>query len=140
MPQKILVVDEKLFMLRLIQHHLEKAGYQLIQARNGIEALQAMSEENPHLVLMDDGAQSQVQPALQALKKKKSSQPIPVIRMTETPETKLAPNCESDLVLTKPFSPTQLVNAVKRLVAGKSPVEPATGIPFTPQTLAQEKQ
>ena len=45
MPHKILIVDDEPFMLRLIQHHLEQAGYELIKARNGREALEIAARE-----------------------------------------------------------------------------------------------
>ena len=71
MSQKILIVDEKLFMLRLIQHHLKKAGYELIQARNGVEAIAAMAEHDPTMVLMDDGAELQVKQLCRNIKTRK---------------------------------------------------------------------
>ena len=115
MPRKILVVDEKPFMLRLIQHHLERAGYQLIKARNQQEAIAALAQ-SPELVVMDDcGGSPQQQSPLDNLNKK-STQSIPVIRMTDVPQNLERDVIEAEVVLTKPFSPTQLLAEVKRLV------------------------
>ena len=47
MPHKILIVDDEPFMLRLIQHHLENAGYEMVKARNGREAIEAALREKP---------------------------------------------------------------------------------------------
>jgi len=53
MPKKILIVDDEQYMHRLMQHHLVRAGYELIGARNGREALELATREKPDLVIMD---------------------------------------------------------------------------------------
>jgi len=117
MAQKILVIDDKPFMVRLIQHHLEKAGYELIRARNGKEAMEKVGNEIPHLVVMDDskGASGE------GFKLNENGQPIPVIRMTDVPPTLMQhpPGTDSEVVLTRPFSPTHLVSEIKRLAPDK---------------------
>jgi DNA-binding response OmpR family regulator len=94
-------------MLRLIQHHLEKAGFEMIQARNGQEAMAAMSQ-SPQLMVLND----------QSLNSKSGSGQIPVIRMTDVPVGMQANKqaTEGEIVLTRPFSPAQLVAEVKRLM------------------------
>ena len=123
MPDKILVVDEQLFMLRLIQHTLEKAGYELIKARNTEEARAAMEHEKPKLVVGDaKSVEAAVLPVASETEAKSVS--IPVIRMTDVPHT-FEPNGkkdERDVVLMKPFSPSKLVAEVKRLMP-----QPSTG-------------
>lgn len=117
MPRKILVIDDKPFMVRLIQHHLERAGYQLIKARNRQEAMQAIAQQSPELVVMDESKNSgQLHAELQRFTPKKSEQHIPVIRMTDVPQDLEKEVIDAEVVLTKPFSPTQLVAEVKRLV------------------------
>ena len=115
MAHKILVVDDQPFMLRLIQHHLEKAGYELIKARNTQEARTAMAHEIPHLVLMTERAGEE--DALSSVHDPNNSS-IPVIRMTDVPETmpQQKPLSEDEIILRKPFSPTKLVAEVKRLL------------------------
>jgi len=117
MPGKILVVDDKPYMVRLIQHHLERAGYELIKARNKQEAMQAIVQQSPELVVMDQhGAATAARSSLQDFQPKDSEQNIPVIRMTDVPPDLEEAICNAEVVLTKPFSPTRLVAEVKRLV------------------------
>ena len=53
-PQyKILVVDDDLDVLRLMKFVLHAAGYQVITAMNGTEALSKAQSERPHLVILD---------------------------------------------------------------------------------------
>lgn len=116
MAQKILVVDDKPFMIRLIQHHLEKAGYELIQARTSREAIEAVATEAPNLVLLNETqAQSDAGPALIELAQS-DTQRIPVIRMSDIPAALRKDGTPSNIVFTHPFSPTKLLLEVKRLI------------------------
>ncbi|HOS44614.1 MAG TPA: response regulator, partial [Armatimonadota bacterium] len=53
MPKKILAVDDERHIVRLIQVNLERAGYTVITAYDGREALQKIEAENPDLVVLD---------------------------------------------------------------------------------------
>src|SRR6266487_2858967 len=118
MPHRILIVDDEPFMLRLIQHYLEQAGYELIKARNGREALEIVAREIPRLVVMDammpnmDGLT-----ALRQLKQEPATRAIPVIMLTANPHKYSREEAESSgaaIFLTKPFSPTQLLEEIRK--------------------------
>ena len=120
MTQQILVVDDDQLMHRLFQHHLERAGYQMVSAMNGREALELVSRKPPQLIVMDimmpdtDGLA-----ALRELKKNEATRSIPVIVITANGHVmmrKESESCGADVFLTKPFSPTQLVNEIRRLM------------------------
>jgi two-component system, OmpR family, alkaline phosphatase synthesis response regulator PhoP len=122
MRHKILIVDDEPFMLRLIQYHLENAGYEMVKARNGREAVEAVARENPCLVVMDammpnmDGLT-----ALRELKQDPSTRGIPVIMLTANPHKYSREEAESSgaaIFLTKPFSPTQLLEEIRKHTLG----------------------
>ena len=50
---KILIVDDEPIVHRLLQHHLERAGYELLAATNGREAIERAEQCKPDLVVMD---------------------------------------------------------------------------------------
>jgi two-component system KDP operon response regulator KdpE len=50
---KILVIDDDTTLLSLLQQSLEKAGYDVITAANGLTGLQKMYEEHPDLIVLD---------------------------------------------------------------------------------------
>jgi CheY-like chemotaxis protein len=120
MKKQILVVDDDPLMHRLFQHHLERAGYQMLSAVNGREALDIAQRQAPHLIVMDiimpdiDGLA-----VLRELKQADATKGIPVIIITANTHNimrKESENCGSAIFLTKPFSPAQLLNEIRRLV------------------------
>lgn len=123
---KALVVDDEPYMHRLLQYHLGRLGFQVLDARNGREGLEMAWRESPNLIVMDvmmpemDGLS-----ALKELKLAGVTKSIPVIMITASAYHVTREEAEASgaaLFLTKPFSPTQLVQAVRNFVpevAGK---------------------
>lgn len=80
---KILVVEDNELNRDMLCRRLEKAGFEVIWALNGEEALQKAQTENPHLILMDmslpvmDGWE-----ATRRLKASVATRSIPVIALT----------------------------------------------------------
>jgi two-component system, response regulator, stage 0 sporulation protein F len=50
---KVLVVDDQYGIRVLLTEILQKDGYQLYQAANGVQALKVVEEDSPDLVLLD---------------------------------------------------------------------------------------
>jgi CheY-like chemotaxis protein len=120
MMKQILVVDDDQLMHRLFQHHLERAGYQMVSALSGREALDIVARQPPALIVMDimmpdiDGLV-----ALRELKKSEATKSIPVIVITANGHQLARKESETSgaaIFLTKPFSPMQLLNEIRRLV------------------------
>ena len=53
--RKILVVDDNEIIIKTISLKLQGAGYQVITAMDGAEAVAAVRKENPDLILLDIG-------------------------------------------------------------------------------------
>ncbi len=53
MSAKIMVVDDSPNTLRVVGYTLEAEGYEVMTAETGAEALEKMSAEQPHLVVLD---------------------------------------------------------------------------------------
>ena len=119
MARKILAVDDEKHIVRLVQVNLERAGYEVVTANDGKEALQKVAEENPDLVVLDvmmpymDGFE-----VLQNLRRNQSTRDIPVIMLTaKAQDADVFKGWQSgvDLYLTKPFNPMELLSFVKRI-------------------------
>ena len=50
---KVLIVDDEPDILEFMEYNLKKEGYQVLQAKNGKEAVEIARREIPHLVILD---------------------------------------------------------------------------------------
>jgi two-component system alkaline phosphatase synthesis response regulator PhoP/two-component system response regulator VicR len=119
MPKKILAVDDERHIVRLVEVNLQRAGYQVVTAYDGKEALEKVKSENPDLVVLDvmmpymDGFE-----VLKNLKADPSTAEIPVIMLTaKAQDADVFRGWQSgvDCYLTKPFNPMELLTFVKRI-------------------------
>lgn len=78
--RKILLVDDDPDNIYVFAHILEKAGYTVIKAKNGLEAVNMVEAERPDLILMD--MQLPVMNGYEATEKIKKIVNIPVIALT----------------------------------------------------------
>ena len=53
MKPRVLVVDDELDFVQLMKYNLEREGFDILTAANGVEALHAARRELPDIVLMD---------------------------------------------------------------------------------------
>lgn len=122
--RKILIVDDDPVVHMLYKRHLEREGFELLTARNGVEALAVAAQTKPDLILMDvmmptkDGLT-----ALRELKQNEATRTVPVIVMTANVAEYHTSMQEAKLggaegLLTKPLSPTKLVEEVRRIFPG----------------------
>lgn len=120
--QAIFVVDDEPLITRLAQINLERAGYSVQMAHNGIEALEGLAgmEVKPNLILMDvmmpymDGFE-----LLQKLQEDATLRDIPVIIMTARSRDEdilLGEELGAKRYLTKPINPTELVKLVAEVI------------------------
>lgn len=115
---KILVVDDDLELLRLIAFALRQAGYMVLEAQDGPQALAVFERERPDLVVLDVNL-----PRLngfEVLKKIRTvSESLPVMMLTvRTGEEDQVRGLDlgADDYLGKPFSPRTLLARVRALL------------------------
>jgi DNA-binding response OmpR family regulator len=107
---KILVVDDDRVLADVISYSLQRAGFQIIQAHDGMAALQRWSEEKPDLIVMDVNL-----PKLDGFsvcQRIRTQAPTPIIFLTvrcEDADVVRGLELGADAYMTKPFSPRQLV-------------------------------
>ncbi len=53
MAHTVLVVDDDPLTQRVLQHYLERAGYQMLSANNGRDAIKLARSESPQLIILD---------------------------------------------------------------------------------------
>ena|SRR2546423_6834656 len=118
----ILAVDDNEDSLRIVQMIVQAAGFEVRIAHNGKQALEAVEEALPELIIMDvmmpemDGVE-----ALRTLRASPRTARIPVILLTAKGQDEdVLSGYESGAAyyMTKPFTAKQLLNGI-RLLLGK---------------------
>ena len=115
--EKILVVDDEDHIVELITYNLISAGYTVISANDGIEALKLARDEKPNLILLDlmlpglDGFE-----VCKSIRTDIDTKNIPIIMLTakgEELDKILGLELGADDYMTKPFSIRELLARIK---------------------------
>jgi DNA-binding response OmpR family regulator len=124
---RILVVDDEPEAVELVEFNLKQAGYAVITAADGAEALKKARAQLPDLIVLDvmlpemDGFE-----ACKVLRLDPATARVPVIMLTAKAaeiDRVLGLELGADDYLTKPFSPRELLLRIKKILARGQPVE-----------------
>ena len=116
----ILIADDDPDILELVSFRLERAGYEVLRARNGEEAVQVAIVRRPDLAILDvmmprlDGYE-----ATRRLREHDETRRMPVILLTaRVQEDDIARGFEAgaDDYVKKPFSPQELGSRVQAVL------------------------
>jgi two-component system phosphate regulon response regulator PhoB len=121
----VLVVEDEHALVTLLRYNFEAAGYEVATALDGEEALLAISERRPDIIVLD-----WMLPSISGLevcrqiRRKPETRDVPVIMLTargeETDRVRGLDSGADDYV-TKPFSPTELVARVRAVLRRSRP-------------------
>jgi two-component system, OmpR family, response regulator len=121
MPRTVLVVDDEPDANDILAHLVRPQGFEPIQVFSGEEALQAVSQHRPDLILLDlvlpdiDGFE-----VCDRLKRNRETNLIPIIMVTahhDAKERAAGVRVGANGYLTKPFTPEQLHAAMTEAFA-----------------------
>ena len=110
----ILLVDDDPDIRRLVTIYLHNEGYQVLEAADGLEALDLLQQQEVHLIILDlmmphlDG--------IQACLKIREARQVPIMMLSakgEDLDKILGLSVGADDYVTKPFHPLELVARVK---------------------------
>ncbi len=113
----ILVVDDEPRMRRFMQMNLDLEGYRVIEAGNGLEAVNRVREDLPDLVLLD--VMMPEMDGFEALRLIRQTSSVPVIMLTvkgEEDDRVRGLELGADDYVTKPFSPRELASRIKAVL------------------------
>ena len=123
MKQKILIADDERDIIDFVRYNLEKEGFDVLTAKNGVEAV-AQAKKHPNLILLDvmmpemDGLE-----AVRILKKNTATAKIPVIFLTargSDVDEVVGLELGADDYITKPVSLPKLMARIKLILRKKS--------------------
>lgn len=118
--QRILIVDDDREIVRLVRAYLEKAGYNVLAAYDGENALHILRRERPDLLVLDlmlpdrDGWD-----LTRLIRADKSLAETPIIMLTarvEDSDKIVGLEIGADDYITKPFNPREVVARVRALL------------------------
>ncbi|MFC1731623.1 response regulator [candidate division KSB1 bacterium] len=146
----VLIVDDEPDVVEYFKSLLTNAGFNVMTAQNGFEALEKMKEQKPDFISLD-----LVMPKKSGIKfyyelrKNREWSKIPVVIVTAHARDEFGKSDFSDMMegkvisgpetyLEKPVRPQMYVNTVKRILG--IPEEPETADEKSPQMLKKELQ
>ena len=110
MPAKILVVDDEAAIRRLLRNTLTRAGYAVVEAEDGRQALQQAAVEHPSAVLLDLGLPDRDGLSLIPLLRTHGDAVILVVSARDAVDEKVtALDLGADDFITKPFDSEELL-------------------------------
>jgi CheY-like chemotaxis protein len=118
-----MIVDDSAVLSKMARMNLEKAGFQVVTASDGQEAMDKVAQENPDIILLDaempvmDGWET-----CEALKKNEATKNIPVMMCTgdNSPEyLEKAKTLGAAGYLTKPYNFQDMIAKVTEALASK---------------------
>ena len=125
MPGHILIVEDEAALSTLLAYNLEKEGFIVRIAADGEQALEALAEEQPDLVLLDwmlphlSGIE-----ICRRIRRDPATGGLPVIMLTakgEEADRIRGLDTGADDYVTKPFSPAELIARVRALLRRARP-------------------
>ena len=121
MKKMILTVDDSRTMREMLKATLLGAGYEVLQAEDGVHGLEVLAGSNPDVILTDinmprmDGFGF-----IEGVRKDQKYRSVPILVLTTEgePEKKdRARRAGATGWIVKPFDPEKLINAIRRLAA-----------------------
>ena len=125
MNTNILIADDEPNQLELMSFNLSSAGYSIIKATNGKEAIELIENHSPDLIILD-----WMMPKMsgidvcRTLRSRSETKQIPIIILSarsEDSDKYLGLDTGADDYISKPFSPKELISRVKALLRRARP-------------------
>ena len=113
----ILVCDDDKDILEAISIYLRNEGYNVLQAKDGVEALEKVNNNTIHLIIMD--IMMPKMDGIEATLKIREKENIPVIMLSaksEDTDKIMGLTMGADDYMTKPFNPLELIADRKSVV------------------------
>lgn len=132
--KKILVVDDNAVVVKTIQMQLVKAGFDVVSASDGSEAISAVRKQKPDLIVLDISFPADVAGGggiawdgfliMQWLRRLEEARNTPIIIITGENPSKYkdqALKLGATAFFSKPVDNAELVNVINRTLAGVTP-------------------
>src|SRR5437588_7456132 len=118
----VLVVDDEAQIAQIARDYLQHAGFAVVTAADGVDALALTRDRRPDLIVLDLGLPRM--DGLEVAKRLRADSRVPIIMLTarvEESDRLIGLELGADDYITKPFSPRELVARVRAVLRRAEP-------------------
>ncbi|MEB3196029.1 MAG: response regulator [Candidatus Sericytochromatia bacterium] len=115
--QKILVIDDEASIRQIVETRLKLAGYEVLTAADGVEALEQAATHNPSLIVLD--VMMPKMDGFEVCRELRKNMTTPIIMLTakgDITDRIAALELGADDYVVKPFSPRELEARIKAVL------------------------
>src|SRR5512134_3173261 len=116
-PVNVLVVDDEPSIRRFLRTSLRAQGYRVLEATNGVEALEGVKDGQPDVIVLDLGLPDV--DGIDLIGTIRGRSPVPIIVLSSRSDEKAkvrALDLGADDYVTKPFGMAELVARIKTAI------------------------
>jgi two-component system alkaline phosphatase synthesis response regulator PhoP len=117
---KVLVVDDAPDIVRLVRDYLERAGFSVLAAANGVDAIRIARAERPDLIVLDLGLPGRDGlDVTRELRRDPAVSSVPIVMLTaraDESDKLVGLELGADDYVTKPFSAKELVARIRAVL------------------------
>ena len=124
MPKKILIVEDEANIRELLRLYLEREGYAVIEAENGVEGIKLWKSEKPDMLLLD--VMMPVMDGWTVCKEIRAESDVPIIMITakgETADRVSGLEMGADDYIVKPLEMPEVIARVRAVFRRMAPDE-----------------
>mgnify|MGYP002617643384 CR=1 FL=1 len=124
MPKKILIVEDEANIRELLRLYLEREGYTVLEAENGVEGIKKWKSDKPDMLLLD--VMMPVMDGWAVCREIRAESDVPIIMLTareEETDKVMGLELGADDYIMKPFDSKELVARVKAVLRRYQPVK-----------------
>ena len=120
MSKKILTVDDSASIRQMVTFTLKQAGYEVVEAEDGVQGLSKAQAETPHLIITDlnmpnmNGIEM-----IRGIRQQPQHKFTPILMLTtESDDSKKAEGKQAGATgwIVKPFNPEQLIKVIQKVM------------------------
>ena len=122
MPKKILIVEDEANIRELLRLYLEREGYAVIEAENGVEGIKLWKSEKPDMLLLD--VMMPVMDGWAVCKEIRAESDVPIIMLTakgETADRVSGLEMGADDYIVKPLEMPEVIARVRAVLRRMAP-------------------
>ena len=134
MPKKILIVEDEANIRELLRLYLEREGYTVLEAENGVEGIKKWKSDKPDMLLLD--VMMPVMDGWAVCREIRAESDVPIIMLTakgETADRVSGLEMGADDYIVKPLEMPEVIARVRAVFRRMAPDDAPEKLSFQPE-------